>query len=173
MATVTEWYHAGSSSSCSLEHLGIQSTHWKPLPCWVITIIYFPLGMRNRWSGTDLSIYTQGKRGTNISADLHIEHLNRVCKEAVDHLGANKTPKAGKRIGSIVGIISSTLDHYDKVTGIDHGSHRYTRSDREDLNLVLKELLESKVFTYSKGRKHKEFDVKFLIQLIEQNSAHG
>ena len=56
------------------------------------TIIYLPLGMRNRF------INTQNKRTTNISADLHIEHLNRVCKEAVDHLGANETPKAIKEL---------------------------------------------------------------------------
>ena len=103
-------------------------------------------------------INTQGKRGANISADLHIEHLNRICKDAVSHLGANKTPKAVIRIGKVVGIVSSTLDHYDKVTGVDQGSGKHTRrSDRDDLNLVLKELRESKVFVYSKGRKHKKF----------------
>ena len=104
-------------------------------------------------------INTQGKRGTNIIfADLYIKHLNRISKDAVNHLGANKTLKAVKRIGKIIGIVSSTLDHYDKVTGIDHGSDRHTRrSDKDDLNLVLKELLKSRVFTYSKNRKHKAF----------------
>ena len=103
-------------------------------------------------------VNTQGKRGANISADLHIEHLNRICKEAVNHLGANKTPKAVTRIGKVVGVVSSTLDHYDEVTGVDHGSDRHTRrSDKDDLNLVLKELLNSKVFVYSKGRKHRTF----------------
>ena len=55
-----------------------------------VYVVYNIYGMRNRF------INTQNKRTTNISADLHIEHLNQVCKEAVDHLqvGANKTPKA-------------------------------------------------------------------------------
>ena len=47
-------------------------------------------------------INTQGKRGANISADLHIEHLNRICKEAVNHLGANKTPTAVTRYCSLI-----------------------------------------------------------------------
>ena len=94
-------------------------------------------------------INTQGKRGSNISADLHIEHLNRICKDAVNHLGANKTPEAVKRVGKIVGIISNTLNHYDKVSGIDHGSDRHIRrSDKDDLKLVLKELCKSKVFVF-------------------------
>ena len=141
------FFRASGHTKYTLEALTLLSNYYYLLPPRYVE--------QMKWNRF---INTQGKRGTNISADLHIEHLNRVCKEAVDHLGANKTPKAVKRIGKIVGIVSSTLDHYDKVTGIDHGSDRHTRrSDREDLNLVLKELLESKVFTFSKGRKHKAF----------------
>ena len=32
--------------------------------------------------------------GCNIPCDLHNEHLNRMCKDYVKHLGANKTEKA-------------------------------------------------------------------------------
>ena len=39
----------------------------------------------------------------------------------------------------------------------------------EKTNLVLKELLKSKVFTYSKGRKHKHFHEFDVTLLIEQN----
>lgn len=103
-------------------------------------------------------VNTQGKRGANISADLHMEHMNRICKEAINHLGANKTPKAVTRIGKVVGIVSSTLEHFDKVSGVDHGSGRHTRhSDTKDLNLVIGELQKSKVFACSKGRKHNKF----------------
>ena len=56
------------------------------------------------------------------------------------------------RIGKVVGIVSNTLDRYDKVTGIDHRSGRHTRrSDKEDLDLV------RKVCKYSKGRQHSKF----------------
>eukprot|EP00731_Ephydatia_muelleri_P025731 Em0017g814a len=33
-----------------------------------------------------------GGPGHNISGDLHMEHLNRILKDTVSHLGANKTP---------------------------------------------------------------------------------
>ena len=33
-------------------------------------------------------------QGRNISCDLHMEHLNRLAKTAVDGLGANKTERA-------------------------------------------------------------------------------
>ena len=39
-------------------------------------------------------VNTTGQKGHNIAADLHMEHLNRMCKDAVRQLGANKTPKA-------------------------------------------------------------------------------
>ena len=103
-------------------------------------------------------INTQGCQGANISADLHVEHLNRICKEAIQHLGANKSPVAVKRIGKVAGIVSETLHHFDEVSGINHGSGRHTRkSDDTDLKMVLTELMSSKVFTSSDGRTHKAF----------------
>jgi len=40
-----------------------------------------------------------GTPGKNIPMDLYMEHLNRIAKEAIKGLGANKTPKAIQRIG--------------------------------------------------------------------------
>ena len=45
--------------------------------------------------------------GKNIAMDLHMEHLNRVCKDALRGLGANKTPKAIQRVGKCVGVLKS------------------------------------------------------------------
>ena len=39
-------------------------------------------------------INTHGLPGRNIAADLHMEHLNRACKDAIKGLGANKTEKS-------------------------------------------------------------------------------
>ena len=47
-----------------------------------------------------------GSCGRNISVDLHMEHLNRICNDAVAHLGANKTLGAIVRIGKVVGTIT-------------------------------------------------------------------
>ena len=103
-------------------------------------------------------VNTHGSCGRNVSADLHMEHLNRVCKDAVAHLGANKTPGAIVRIGKVVGVISNTLSNFDKVTGVScvSGEHT-TRSDAGDLKLVVEELLKSKIFDCIPNRKHNSF----------------
>lgn len=55
-------------------------------------------------------INTHGISGRNIPADLFMEHLNRVCKEAVLNLGSHKTPRALERVGKCVGVIAELLD---------------------------------------------------------------
>ena len=52
--------------------------------------------------------------GHNISCDLHMEHLNRLAKTAVDGLGANKTEKAIFRVGKTVGSLFRTTENFDK-----------------------------------------------------------
>lgn len=47
-------------------------------------------------------INTHGHQGQNISSDLHMEHLNRIVKTAIEGLGANKTEKAIIRAGKCV-----------------------------------------------------------------------
>ena len=44
-------------------------------------------------------INSQGGPGHNIPAELHMDHLNRLLKGTVSHLGANKTPQAIVRAG--------------------------------------------------------------------------
>ena len=102
-------------------------------------------------------VNTHGSCSRNVSADLHMEHLNRVCKDVVAHLGANKTPGAIVRIGKVVGIISNTLSNFDQVTGVSYVSGEHTRSDTGDLKLVVEELLKSKVFNSIPNRKHHSF----------------
>ena len=43
-------------------------------------------------------INTHGSAGHNISCDLHMEHLNKLAKVAVDGLGVNKSEKAITRV---------------------------------------------------------------------------
>lgn len=58
-------------------------------------------------------INTHGLPHKNISVDLHMEHLNRLCKEAIKGLGANKTPSAIKRIGDAIGPLHAVLENFD------------------------------------------------------------
>ena len=47
-------------------------------------------------------VNTQGGVGKNIPADLHMEHLNRVLKDGIKGLGANKTDRAITRLGKCI-----------------------------------------------------------------------
>ena len=51
-------------------------------------------------------INVQGKPGCNIPNDLHLEHLNRLCKTAIKGLGANKTESCITRVGKALGTIA-------------------------------------------------------------------
>lgn len=59
-------------------------------------------------------INVHGLPGHNISADLLMEHMNRIVKTTIDGLGANKTEKAIVRAGRSVGSFSKVLESYDK-----------------------------------------------------------
>lgn len=66
----------------------------------------------------------EGKPGHNISADLHMEHLNRTCKDAINHLGANKTPNAITRTGKAVSGLTAIVRNFDQLNGtVISGSH--------------------------------------------------
>lgn len=104
-------------------------------------------------------VNTHGFPGRNIPADLFMEHLNRLCKDAVRHLGANKTPNAIVRTGKIVQSLSDALDHFDHENGVDHGSGAHTRqSEAGDLIKIVSEIrTKSAVFANIPGRKHMSF----------------
>ena len=63
-----------------------------------------------KWSRT---INTHGRPGKNISCELHMEHLNRLCKGASTGLGSNVTDNAVLRIGKCLGDLSKVTDSYD------------------------------------------------------------
>jgi hypothetical protein len=68
-------------------------------------------------------INTKGTPGTNISADLHMEHLNLVLKDGISSLEPNKTEKSIIQLGKTVGLLEPILRRFDEVNGIeDHNT---------------------------------------------------
>ena len=63
-------------------------------------------------------VNTHGLVGHNISCDLHMEHLNRLVKDAITGLGANKTTKAIDIVGKAIGTITKSLTNFDMVNNI-------------------------------------------------------
>ena len=104
-------------------------------------------------------VNTQGRRGHNIAADLHMEHLNRICKDAVNHLGANKTPAAIVRAGKAIGTIDKVMQQFDTIHAIKNTSAYHTQRDMSrDVSTVLSEIHhKAQVFKYMPGRKHRSF----------------
>ncbi len=99
-------------------------------------------------------INIHGLPGRNIPADLHQEHLNRVCKEAIRGLGVKQTEKAITRIGKALGTVSPVLDQFDKDNKVPNCSGiRTVPSSEKDIQLIIHQLQRSGV----PGRKHSTF----------------
>ena len=89
----------------------------------------------------------RGVPGGNIPADLHNEHLNRNCKEAIKALGSNKTIYGVIRTGKALGTLSPTLLQFDKDNGIGATSGRHTRAcTDQDRDEIVHELIKHAVF---------------------------
>lgn len=71
-------------------------------------------------------VNVHGLPARNIPSDLYMEHLNRVLKEAVKGLGANKTEKALVRVGKAIGAIESVQHNFDDDNNINDcsGNHK-------------------------------------------------
>ena len=61
-----------------------------------------------KWSSF---VNCHGLSGKNISMDLHMEHLNRLCKTSIQGLGANKSEKA---IGKTISVLGDLLKNFDR-----------------------------------------------------------
>ena len=99
-----------------------------------------------------------GRPGKNIPANLHMEHLNRLDKEVIKNLGANKTEKAICRVGCAIGTIAPVLRKFDEQNDIDSptGAHKVASYTR-DRNIVVSELCYMNVFNAVPGRAHSSF----------------
>lgn len=104
-------------------------------------------------------VNTSGLPGRNIPCDLYMEHLNRVCKDAVNGLAANKTPKALVRVGKVVGVLDSVVKSIENDLNSDKRSGKHnTPSINKDIIACVSVLAEAKVFQYSSdGRCHTSF----------------
>ena len=120
-------------------------------------------------------VNSEGGPVQNISADLHMEHLNRLLKGTVTHLGANKTPQAIVRAGKALGVLKNIITVFDKLTGGWATSNHTTRSEAEDLMKVVTELSQNRVFSPQSGRKHRTFpsiECNKLIASINKKKLH-
>ena len=88
-----------------------------------------------KWCHT---VNIHGCAGRNISVDMHMEHLNCECKNALSALGSNMADYSVKRVGRCIGEVVSILYHFDQANAITYqsGYHPH-RSLSEDINQLL------------------------------------
>ena len=103
-------------------------------------------------------INVHGRPGKNIAGDLHMEHLNRIAKEAIRFQGANKMEKAIERIGRAIGTLSPVLDNFNTHNDVPTTSSRQQKPDaQKDIQIVVNELVNCNAFKVVTGRKYKPF----------------
>lgn len=107
-------------------------------------------------------VNSRGGAGNNIPVDLHMEHLNRLLKDMIIGIGANISESAIVQSSKSLDGIKTVCENFDKSAGIHADSvHHTTKSSKKDQELVVKQLIQSKVFSYIPGRKHAAFpDIK-------------
>ena len=112
------------------------------------------------------TINTHGRPGKNVSMDLHMEHINRACKEAMGSLRSNISDKSVDRVGKCISGVMKITKQFDAENSVPQVSGRHSkRSMEKDMKTVMAQLMETKVYDHVRGRKHKKF------KNIQQNST--
>ena len=113
-------------------------------------------------------INVHGRPERNIPLDVHMEHLNRLAKDAIKNLGSNKTVGAVARVGRCIGTLSHVLDQFDREIMLDSRSSKYKKPRAtKDIAIAVEELLSSQAFSIQEGRRHQHYPKgKDLLQSI-------
>ena len=121
-------------------------------------------------------INTRGGMGNNVPADLHMEHLNRVLKDGIKGLGANKTDRAITRLGKCINSIDDILNTFDEYHQVHCTSDYHTVPSLEkDIEMIVEELTKNvRPFSQSKGRSHKKVKIsRHLMKTLDQTSFYS
>jgi len=112
-------------------------------------------------------INTKGRRGTNISCDLHLEHLNRRLKELIRGLHSNATTKlsnslypcnAISRVAQSIGVLHYICDNFEEQNDVDGEADKHNPPNfMKDVEIVEEALIEMEVFDVKAKRKHQSF----------------
>lgn len=104
------------------------------------------------------TINVHGKKGKNVSCDLHMEHINRICKDAIGVLGPGNSEAAVERIGKSVLELSKVLETFDGENGVKSDTgHHCKKSSATDLKMIIAALHDIDAAGVIPGRKHSHF----------------
>jgi L1 cell adhesion molecule like protein len=91
-------------------------------------------------------VNTQEGKGNNIPCDLHMEHLNKVCKECIRDLGPNKTTASIQQVARCIGTIDTLMNAFDSENAIkfQYGTHKKANCTN-DITLLSEHLMKYEV----------------------------
>ena len=142
---IPHFYESGRTKY-SLEALRLQM-QIKSLPHYLVQQI--------TW---DRFINTHGGLGHNIPCDLHNEHVNKLLKGMIRHMGANFSQNALTNIARSVTYMSSVTNIFDQQCGIIQDSVAHTtKDDVSDVKRVVNVVKSEKLWKIHKGRAHRNF----------------
>jgi len=115
-----------------------------------------------------INTHTNGKPGHNIPCDLYLEHVNRVLKECIHHLHANKTDSAISRVSQSMGSVDNIMRHFDQQHFIHRADFHSACSSANDRDMIIKEIRDkAQVFKHIPGRFHRAFP-KFICNPLKK-----
>ena len=111
-------------------------------------------------------VNTSGLPGRNISADLHMEHLNRELKSCIATcVHSSKPEKAIVRIGKAIGTLAPVIDQFDKINNVgNHQTRHKSTTMKQDVLQVVSHINKYNILHNIPKRKFPTFpNVKSLL----------
>ena len=103
-------------------------------------------------------VNTKGGSGRNIPCDLFNEHMNKLIKDIILHMGPNLTENALKKAVRSVSSIQTICERFDKETGVPViTSAHSTVSDTSDIRKTVSVVRNYKLLNPIPSRKHSSF----------------
>ena len=119
-------------------------------------------------------INIHGCPGHNISCDLHMEHINKVVKVAIEGLRANKSEKSIKRVAKAIGVLSETTDSFDSEFGLVAPSGKHSdQAVLMDLNIIIQQLQECDTINWQSKTQFASFITlqKNVVQTLDEKKV--
>ena len=103
-------------------------------------------------------VNVHGIPGKNIPGDLCLEHLNRLCKQAVNDRGSNQSKEVIMFVGKVLGVLKPVLEQFDLQNNIitPSGAHKRPNSSK-DRDKLIHHLKTVTPFSQQSARKHNTF----------------
>ena len=103
-------------------------------------------------------VNNRGRRGCNISCDLHLEHLNQRLKNMISHLHSNIHDAAIDRAAKSLGIVYHLCKQFEEQSDIvTESDHHNKPSCSKDIHLILELIKEQQIFQEHVNRQHHSF----------------